>query len=834
MRRRFALLFAVLSSLTVVVMVVPPASAVDVAAPCPFAQLLVDEGSPSRALALIEASQQTTSGSAEICVEAKRLATQAITDSAAKAAEAGQALANGAWADALGLANAALELDADNGVASDLKSSAEARRPAKSGPQETQSDWAAYRDTFIAPFQAIFWVFLGVLVGLLVIARWATTLTVRWPKLRSWTRRSILAAGCATCIGAAGLATVGVSGAAYSLGLDRWWPTPWWPNDVGANWQTWLLVGSFAVAGIALVATGVATRLRLHVEVRGSGGELSEGATSHLIALLNELGAEAPRGIEVPLGADVEALAGQAITGTPVGRVGKAFSAMRQLVLAGAPWRVIIGEEADDSIAVLVTRNGRSAGSAVIDRDALGLRLRSTLSRGAAGRATNEVDEMAGPDLHRLAAAVVVTTLAKYHYGFDGLCGATNWHSLGLHYVATTDLQGRDEQREVLARAVGYDPDNMLAQVAYRHSIDRAATDKEQLARYADWLSEVLAHVADDGRPLLDGEGRKELRRRVLHTRVATLVNLYYASGESGPVELRCATAALELITHLELPGQQPSHLARQSRPEAAAMALWIYDHADGRTQAGLKHMRATAGRWLKEPVSPLAQYNWACYDATSMLDDFTSGAAFEKDRADREVSVALRLSLAAPHPDVRPWMSKDPQLKELRKSASYRQIFGDEVRTDFLSLPPFLPYAATLRKLGLTTAEDLALCAPMLYAPGSTWLQDYVGIEASSARRLAQLGELGASIPGELADYRVEICAELLDRKAAYSIVDQTPSDLDVSELARSLHETIANRCGKGPDVGLTEAWLESLQERGLERLRVSSFAIDAPSTDR
>ena len=498
--------------------------------------------------------------------------------------------------------------------------------------------------------------------------------------------------------------------------------------------------------------------------------------------------------------------------------------------MAGAPWRVVVGEESDDSIAVVITRNGRSAGSAMIDRDALGLRVPSTPASSSSGREVNDLEEMAGPDLHRLAAAVVVTTLAKHHHGFEGLCGATDWRSLGLHCVATADLRGSDEARQVLARAVGFDPDNMLAQVAYRHSIDRAATDKDRLSRYADWLSEVLTRVDDDGRPLLDGEGRGELRRRVLHTRVATLINLYYASGNRGPVQIRCATAARELIAYLENRGQQPSHLTKQSRPDAAAMVLWIYDHADGRTQAGLKHMRATAARWLQEPVSPLTQYHWACYDATSMLDDFTSAADSEKDRTAREASVAFRLSLAASHPDLGAWMAKDPQLQDLRKSASYRQLFGDELRTDFLALPPFFPYAAALHKLGLTTAEDLALCAPMLYATGSTWLQNYVGIDPASARRLAKLGELGASIPGELAKYRVEICAELLDRKSAYSILDQPPSGPEASELALSLHEAIADRCGQGPDVTLTEAWLASLHEGDLERPRVSSFSIDGP----
>ena len=329
MRRGSALLLGLFSSLTMVVVISPPTFAVDVAAPCAFAERLVDDASPLSALALIEASQPTASGSVEICPDVKQIALQAMTDSAAKAAEAGQALANAGWASALQLANEALELDADNEVAAAIKTSAEARQDVRSGPQEIESDWAAYRDRYIAPFQGILLVFLAVLVGLLLIARWATTWALRWPKLRSWNRKIVLAAGYVACVGAAGLATVGVSGAAYSLGLDRWWPTSWWPNGVGANWQTWLLVGCFAVAGIAMMATGIATRLRLHVQVRGKDGELSEGATSHVIALLNELGAEAPRGIEVPRGADVETLAGEAITSTPIGKIAKAFSALR-------------------------------------------------------------------------------------------------------------------------------------------------------------------------------------------------------------------------------------------------------------------------------------------------------------------------------------------------------------------------------------------------------------------------------------------------------------------------------------------------------------------------
>ena len=697
---------------------------------------------------------------------------------------------------------------------SQVMSSAQPRQSAESGPQEMESDWVVFRDRYIAPFQPILWVFLAVLAGLLVIARWVTTSTVRWPKLRSWPRRSILVVGCVLCIGAAGLATVGASGAAYALGLDRLWPTSWWPNGVGANWETWLLVGAFAVAGIVLVATGLATRLRVQVEVRGKDGEVSQAATSHVIALLNELGAEAPHGIEIPRGADVETLSGEPIIGASTGRIANAFSVLKQLVLAGVPWRVVVGEESDDCIAVVITRNGRLAGSAVIDRDELGLRLPGV------GRS--------GPDLHRLAAAVVVTTLANHHRGFDGLCGATDWRSLGLHYVGTTDLQGHPEERQVLARAVGYDPDNMLAQVAYRHSMDREATEQERLSRYVDWLSEVLTHVDDDGRALLDDVRRRELRRRVLHTRVATLINLYYASGGRGPVETRSATAAHELITFLEQRGQQPSHLFKQARPEAAAMALWIYDHAEGRAQAALKHMRATAARWLKEPVSPLAQYHWACYDATAIMDDSTSPAALERDRADREASVALRLSLASPYPDLGAWMSKDPQLKELRQSASYRKTFGDEPRTDFLTLPPFFPHVTALRKLGLTTAEDIALCAPVLSAPSSTWLHNYLGIDALSARRLAKLGDVGASIPGELAKYRVEICAELLDRKVAYSILDRPPSGPDASELARTVHEAIANRCGQGPDVALLELWLASLLELARESPRVPSYSID------
>ena len=77
------------------------------------------------------------------------------------------------------------------------------------------------------------------------------------------------------------------------------------------------------------------------------------------------------------------------------------------------------------------------------------------------------------PDLYKLAAAFVVTTLAEHEEGYEGFCGASDWRSIGLQYLATTDhIFNEEHQKLLLARAVELDPENLLASASlYARSV---------------------------------------------------------------------------------------------------------------------------------------------------------------------------------------------------------------------------------------------------------------------------------------------------------------------------------------------------------------------------
>ena len=57
-----------------------------------------------------------------------------------------------------------------------------------------------------------------------------------------------------------------------------------------------------------------------------------------------------------------------------------------------------------------------------------------------------------------MICAVTLITLATRHRGFDGLLGAEDWRSIGLHYVATKNTTDHDLKKRLLVDAVNYEP----------------------------------------------------------------------------------------------------------------------------------------------------------------------------------------------------------------------------------------------------------------------------------------------------------------------------------------------------------------------------------------
>jgi hypothetical protein len=91
--------------------------------------------------------------------------------------------------------------------------------------------------------------------------------------------------------------------------------------------------------------------------------------------------------------------------------------------------------------------------------------------------------------------------------------------------------------------------------------------------------------------------------------------------------------------------------------------------------------------------------YNAACY------------WAYLPDPPD--VTGAVRSLLLGGETSDSEWLFKDPQLKNLRKEMKFREIVGKTPRNDLLALAPFSAYADGLRKLGLTTPDNLANASP-------------------------------------------------------------------------------------------------------------------------
>ncbi len=523
-----------------------------------------------------------------------------------------------------------------------------------------------------------------------------------------------------------------------------------------------------------LVATVLATRLRLTIEV--TSGRSGDRTTSHegtggarLVALLGELGAEPPRGLEVPRGTDISALSGSALSELPQGAFVKAVVSLAQGVVGSVPWRVTVEERDADHLAVVVTRNGRAAGSAALDRAGL---LRFDPEDPTSAAAAAQVD------LYRAAAAVVLLTLARHHAGFEGLCGATSWRSLALQYVAQSDLtDAPDRERELLARAVDVDPRNDLAQVALAHAEGRHHTLREDLDAYGDWLDRFVTR--SEGR-----SGYRSLRLRAQYSRAATTVNACFAPGRDGDdpaggldaTAVDAVRALLEALAVERAAGREDALVVRLQdaveslyrQAEAAAPALEPVAAQRVPAAPGTKPGDRTGSSETAEsvetarsaetsrerlrrayraalardpegadppsPTTPTGEYNLACTYAVRTTPLDAADALRTTDHLRRAVVLA----------DLRAWLHDDPMLAAYRERPEYAAEFGQDP-LDLLSVAPFARYAPALRAWGLTTEQRIVAVPP----PDLAALLGTTPEEAARVRAAAHLAADLPALPG-------------------------------------------------------------------------------------
>ncbi|MCR1982253.1 hypothetical protein NSA53_08390 [Cellulosimicrobium cellulans] len=761
------------------------------------------------------------------------------------------------WAAARDRAEQALALDAQDAQAAAVVRAAQEEETTV--PDRAASAWDGLVEAVSPLGPPLLALLVGVLV-LVVVARLVVPVTLRWPVLSAGERVRAGAAGWGALVAGAallvwgpaaststwtgsGVAGTTLAGVVLVLGFvagvvavglalprlvapgarhdrTRWWAWASAVAGVAAVAAVVLLAlggartigagplatgsvaagATVAVLGVLLVATVLATRLRLTIEV--TSGRSADRTTSHegtggarLVALLGELGAEPPRGLEVPRGTDISALSGSALSELPQGAFVKAVVSLAQGVVGSVPWRVTVEERDADHLAVVVTRNGRAAGSAALDRAGL---LRFDAADPTSVAAAAQVD------LYRAAAAVVLLTLARHHAGFDGLCGATSWRSLALQYVAQSDLAAApDRERELLARAVDVDPRNDLAQVALAHAEGRHHTLREDLDAYGRWLDRFVARTA--GR-----SGYRALRLRARYSRAATTVNACFAPRRDGgdPAGRLDATAVdavralLEALAAERAAGRedalvvrlqdaveslyrQAEDATREREPVRAQGAPPVpgtgptepTEPAEPNETPRQRLRRAYRAALARDPddgdppppTTPTGEYNLACTYAVRADPLDAEDALRTTDHLRRAVVLA----------DLRAWLHDDPMLAAYRERPEYAAEFGRDP-LDLLAVAPFARYAPALRAWGLTT-EQRIVPVPL---PDLAALLGTTPEEAARVRAAAHLAADLPALPGR---------CDVLDVLLAHDVGALPPAGQGLpDDVARALRSRV------------------------------------------
>lgn len=809
---------------------------------CAPSALLASQALPRRALAVLAAP------GAPSCPEVASLATQRIHQAALLATSAAESADEKKWPDAFRDANASLAADRDNTAADELRteSAAEvakakakvtaAAEAEKSWLEKLKDQWNSFFDEQLAPVSGLLLPFLGILFGLVVTARLVVLVVRQWPDaddLPDDRIRSALLVGGVLPVGASALLASLVAGDSNTDPLSR--PMTWaavlatWSAAGFALWvsqrvrqrapgsSTLLLALSLgtvilalgglltrllggdeephrvdtpavlglatllALQGVWLLAWWLATRIRL--DVKGPTDTTDIGT---VVALLSELGAEKPRGLEVPRGADVTALDG-VLGSLPENPVLKVLKDIVRSISGVTPWTATIEGDAETRV-VTVVRNGRTLGSAIVDPGRLGLTTDDDET--ATAKASSTTGETAAPDhTLKMAAAFVLCTMAQVHPSISrGLAGTTSWKSLGYQYVGSTtqltasDTTGRDRQRALLARALDEDAENRSARLAFRHALDREATDCTTLSGYAGFLEDFQADL--DGEHAFDTDA---LRLRAVYTRGLILVNAIYAHA--------AGSHGVAAGTECDLDPAATAGLAQDALKELHDLVSTPAVH----TPDPLKEFRRRFADdvqgvlWLTKvsgdeprPSSPTGMYNLGCTFASRHDVEWhpptsapgtrvvirTTPLTAEQEKDDR--TATQWLGLARQDPAVENWLGDDPQLSGFRTRRTYRTAFLTAPRTDFFTLATVKPFATRLRGAGYGDVSLLAAARPV-----------------SLARVVA--GDVG------LASQLVEL-ARLRSGLATF-----TPVDDNRSRLVQAVHLALGRESADSLEAGLT-----------------------------
>jgi hypothetical protein len=527
--------------------------------------------------------------------------------------------------------------------------------------------WNELFAQWIAPAGRLAGPFLIVFLALFIVASVGTRLvpaaTRIWPVLP-------------TCLFVGGLLLLLLASALPTLvmPLRRW--------QIG--WGNWAFVASVAITGVVVLALGMATRLRIRVDVRDKSGQPDLSAADYVLARLERLGSDRPRGLQRPQQTDVMGLPENAVDTLPEGKVLSALFKLVYAIIPLMPWRATASWLDSDRLSITLARNGRLVNATVVSRLALGL-------PGAKSDDEQSADPLRAKLLTGAAAFVLLELSQKAPALRNGLSGASRWDSLTLQVLATDPKPEPEPESDLrlLAQAVDRDPANSMAKFAFLTHRCRYSADADEQRRFANAMSGLVLRLAPSGTVQT---GSEALEMRALFAEGAAWLNAHLLRDDGDALSKAAGATRMLLKRCDEHASGKIQGFVAEVGPSAGL--LWRCVVAADRAVFD-KDVDKIATRWAeKQELSLLAHYDRAC--ERMAIEPADVAGALE------DVHLAMALE------PMRAWALQDPSLKELRKRDEFWATAGQPRVTGFTDLQSVKPHATKLEAAGIHTARQL------------------------------------------------------------------------------------------------------------------------------
>jgi hypothetical protein len=518
-----------------------------------------------------------------------------------------------------------------------------------------------------------------------------------------------------------------------------------------------------AMLGIWIVARARGIRIGLLIQGHDKTGADDAGLGAFVRARLYSLGSQEPKGILVTQQTDTSTLPSGALGLIPAGTLAKLAALFLSLFTAPTPWRVDVTEQADGSIVVSMRRNGLVAEAVVIRPATLELPSRqangdnagagpeaSTPAAGADPSGGDPGGSGAGRDwtteLRAAAATFILLCLSERYFHLKaGLCGATDWRSVALQVIESDPAcqLSAKERHAALVHAVADDRGNKAAELALLNDSYRTASSPDDLADFATKLERLLDRLPEDN------EGTLPLRLRSCFNMIVACINYAVSLTERPGVSLRGkqldeAAAQAEARDALMKAKTQVVYLLGfwlQKKMRDKYTVLWQSMYAAvyfaAKSVAAELHRICQDDEAARIPqveegstllagvnMTLLAHYEHACCLTRGRMK---RGAA----KAEEYGEALDELEIAVADPVMLRWARRDPSLAELhdvdlvREACStageaapppdpvkivtrFKDLVGDPVPPDLLSLSPFAGYRDALALRGIHDAARL------------------------------------------------------------------------------------------------------------------------------